>query len=477
MTKKGFPGLVLVPPSDRTVVRRRIVRWSLFGLAIVWGISTFLSSLAPPNVSDCQPLDTQSSPSTAPKDCNQATASIPQSQPRIEEIAPITTVPSNVNPTEGQSPLASPSESTNPVNDQTTTHPLSADPPAPQATTEGHTIPAQPDGGLIANRSPNQPTRPNTITDHKTVVQNSSGTASQPIPPVHTTSDRKPTVQPENGSAPTSSSHQPVKSASSAADHKIVTQALREPASIPTPNQPTKTATPAPTDHKTTGHFGNGGTPSQTNTKPISPSVQTTSDRKLTAQPGNGVGQSQPSQPAKSASPADHKQTAQPHNGSVPHQTSPQAVPPKPSSPDRKVSTQLGNGSASHPHSTGNVHVGAAQSSNGASSNQTLLSDSSQDTRLAEEGDAFAQYRLGRFYAQQSGRQTPEAVKWYKRASSGLRRLAEAGNGQAMYILGVMYAYGRGVARNTTEARLWLNQAVERKVSAARPVLASLNRD
>ncbi len=96
------------------------------------------------------------------------------------------------------------------------------------------------------------------------------------------------------------------------------------------------------------------------------------------------------------------------------------------------------------------------------------------DAQLAAQGDAFAQYRLGRYYAQRDGRQTPESVGWYKKASSGLHRLAETGNAQAMYVLGVMYAYGRGVGRNTEEARRWLTRAVENKITAAQPVLASL---
>lgn len=96
------------------------------------------------------------------------------------------------------------------------------------------------------------------------------------------------------------------------------------------------------------------------------------------------------------------------------------------------------------------------------------------DTQLAAQGDAFAQYRLGRHYAKQDGRQAPEAVSWYKKASPGLHRLAEMGNAQAMYVLGVMYAYGRGVSRDPEQARRWLNQAVEHNIPAARPVLANL---
>ena len=104
------------------------------------------------------------------------------------------------------------------------------------------------------------------------------------------------------------------------------------------------------------------------------------------------------------------------------------------------------------------------------------LSSPNPDTHLAEQGDAFAQYRLGRFYTQHGGPQAPESVRWYMKASAGLRRLAEAGNGEAMYVLGVMYAFGRGVAKDQERARRWLTQAVEHKVAAAHPVLASLEK-
>jgi hypothetical protein len=106
---------------------------------------------------------------------------------------------------------------------------------------------------------------------------------------------------------------------------------------------------------------------------------------------------------------------------------------------------------------------------------QKAASSPSPDARLAEQGDAFAQYRLGRFYAQLSGPQAPESVSWYVKASDGLQRLAEAGNGQAMYVLGVMYAYGRGVGRDEEQARLWLTQAVDQQVPAAHMMLARLD--
>lgn len=115
--------------------------------------------------------------------------------------------------------------------------------------------------------------------------------------------------------------------------------------------------------------------------------------------------------------------------------------------------------------------------SNGSATIQATkkpASNPNPDARLAEKGDAFAQYRLGRFYAQQAGPQAPESVTWYVKASDGLRRLAEEGDGEAMYVLGVMYAFGRGVAKDREQARLWLEQAVDQQVPAAHVVLARL---
>ena len=99
---------------------------------------------------------------------------------------------------------------------------------------------------------------------------------------------------------------------------------------------------------------------------------------------------------------------------------------------------------------------------------------SNPDIRLAEQGDAFAQYRLGRFYAKQDGLEALESVHWYRKAFDGLRRLAEDGNGEAMHVLGVMYAFGRGVPKDKDQARRWLTQATEHEVPAARHVLVSL---
>ncbi len=154
-----------------------------------------------------------------------------------------------------------------------------------------------------------------------------------------------------------------------------------------------------------------------------------------------------------------------------------QNLPPSPSDPNR-LATQNDRAPDLQPKSSRPIDRLSAR--NVAPSGASSLSATKPtpnhevDVRLAEQGDAFAQYRLGRFYAQQNGKQAPESVRWYKKSSEGLRRLVETGNGQAMYVLGVMYAYGRGVTRDREQARRWLTQAVEHKIMAAQPVLASL---
>ena len=62
--------------------------------------------------------------------------------------------------------------------------------------------------------------------------------------------------------------------------------------------------------------------------------------------------------------------------------------------------------------------------------------------RLAESGDADAQYNLGVMYAFGEGvaKDQVEAVKWYRKA-------AEQGDADAQYNLGVRYAKGEGVLK------------------------------
>ncbi len=76
---------------------------------------------------------------------------------------------------------------------------------------------------------------------------------------------------------------------------------------------------------------------------------------------------------------------------------------------------------------------------------------------LADEGNAKAQFHLGRMYAFGQGvEQDPrEAVAWYRKA-------AEQGNADAEYVLAVMVEDGAASSpRDAAEARAWLRQAAE----------------
>ena len=66
--------------------------------------------------------------------------------------------------------------------------------------------------------------------------------------------------------------------------------------------------------------------------------------------------------------------------------------------------------------------------------------------RLAEQGDAEAQHKLGRMYGKGQGlsQNYSEAVKWYRKA-------AEQGLPEAQRSLGFMYAKGQGVPWTTSK--------------------------
>ena len=73
--KKGYPGLVLVPPSDRTILRRRLIRGGLLIAAGLWLLSTFTAK--PPDSdtpANCQSEAGQPSAETLPENCAPAPA-------------------------------------------------------------------------------------------------------------------------------------------------------------------------------------------------------------------------------------------------------------------------------------------------------------------------------------------------------------------------------------------------------------------
>ena len=89
--------------------------------------------------------------------------------------------------------------------------------------------------------------------------------------------------------------------------------------------------------------------------------------------------------------------------------------------------------------------------------------------RLAEQGNAGAQYNLGVMYARGEGvpKGATEAAKWYCRA-------AEQGEAKAHAILGVMYSQGTSVPQDDTEAAKWYRRAAEQGHAGVQYLLAGM---
>jgi len=80
----------------------------------------------------------------------------------------------------------------------------------------------------------------------------------------------------------------------------------------------------------------------------------------------------------------------------------------------------------------------------------------SEIRRLAEEGDADAQNRLGDAYSKGEGvpQDHAESAKWHSKA-------AEQGRAEAQYSLGVQYFAGEGVPNDWSEAAKWFARSAE----------------
>ena len=89
--------------------------------------------------------------------------------------------------------------------------------------------------------------------------------------------------------------------------------------------------------------------------------------------------------------------------------------------------------------------------------------------RLAEQGQQWAQRRLGSMYAEGKGvpQDYREAVKWYRLA-------AAQGNAPAQYSMGMAYEKGQGVPQDYSEAVKWYRLAAEREDDWAQTRLGSL---
>jgi len=91
---------------------------------------------------------------------------------------------------------------------------------------------------------------------------------------------------------------------------------------------------------------------------------------------------------------------------------------------------------------------------------------------LADEGDIFAQEKLGDIYANDHG--VPQdyalAMKWYRLA-------ADQGDPFAQVDLGSMYLDGLGVAQDLDEARKWYRLAADQGDAYALEKLAAIGQD
>ena len=74
--------------------------------------------------------------------------------------------------------------------------------------------------------------------------------------------------------------------------------------------------------------------------------------------------------------------------------------------------------------------------------------------KLAEQGDAAAQFNLGYMFSNGQGvrQDYGQAVSWYRKA-------AEQGNANAQTNLGLMYAEGKGVRQDYAQAVAWYRKA------------------
>ena len=87
----------------------------------------------------------------------------------------------------------------------------------------------------------------------------------------------------------------------------------------------------------------------------------------------------------------------------------------------------------------------------------TVRPNSPPHILAAEQGDASAQWGLGRSYAVGAGvpQDSAEAIRWFRLA-------ADQGLAEARYGRGVLYTRGEGVLEDYVQAHMWYNLAAAR---------------
>ena len=109
---------------------------------------------------------------------------------------------------------------------------------------------------------------------------------------------------------------------------------------------------------------------------------------------------------------------------------------------------------AEHGDAQAQFNLGVMYDNNGEGVAQDLKQAVAWYRKAAEQGNAVAQLNLGTMYAKGEGvaQDAKQAVAWYRKA-------AEQGNAVAQFNLGVMYANGEGVAQDYKQAYIWASVA------------------
>ena len=90
-------------------------------------------------------------------------------------------------------------------------------------------------------------------------------------------------------------------------------------------------------------------------------------------------------------------------------------------------------------------------------------------SRLASEGNAVAQYQLGRMYAEGRGTSQDDAVavRWFRKA-------ANQGLPEAQYNLAIRYYDGSGIPKDNVQAHVWASLAATNSTGATQELATSL---
>ena len=100
-----------------------------------------------------------------------------------------------------------------------------------------------------------------------------------------------------------------------------------------------------------------------------------------------------------------------------------------------------------------------------------IPSEIEQTTKLANEGNAEAQFNLGILYAK--GRGVPQD---YKQAHIWLQKAADQGDASAQTSVGLLYALGMGVPQDYKQACMWLQKAADQGYVKAQDALTKLSK-